>query len=190
MAGIADISTSPSDDTGKQANASGLFTAWERRTRLWALVFAALTLAVSTLIALVAIRMGRPLEVTLALGLTPAFGVYAWQTQKISRRRSILQEPFPPEWEAVLQRDVVFFRILDQAAQQRFRRQVQVFLGEKQIPGIRVQVDTTLPGGSRTRNGMSVQTTSCSTQRYARSPGSVTTWTVVTVGQSAFRRST
>ena len=77
MAEIADTSTSPSDDTEKQANASGLFTAWERRTRLWALVFAALTLAVSTLVALVAIRMGRPLEVTLALALAPAFGVYA-----------------------------------------------------------------------------------------------------------------
>ena len=143
MAGIADTNTSPSDNTGKQTNTSGLFTAWERRTRLWALVSAALTLAVSTLVALVAIRMGRPLEVTLALALAPALGVYAWQTQKISRRRSILREPFPPEWEAVLQRDVVFFRVLDQAAQQRFRRQVQVFLGEKRITGIRVQVDTT-----------------------------------------------
>ena len=143
MAEIADTSTSPSDDTEKQANASGLFTAWERRTRLWALVFAVLTLAVSTLIALVVIRMGRPLEVTLALALAPAFGVYAWQTQKISRRRSILREPFPPEWEAVLQRDVVFFRILDPAAQLRFRRQVQVFLGEKRITGIKVQVDAT-----------------------------------------------
>ena len=78
MAGIADTNTSPSDNTGKQANTSGLFTAWERRTRLWALVFAALTLTVSTLVAaLVAIRMGRPLEVTLALALAPAFGVYA-----------------------------------------------------------------------------------------------------------------
>jgi len=143
MAEIADTTTSPSDNTGKQANSSGLFTVWERRTRLWAVVFAALALAVSILVALVAIRMGRPLAVTLALALAPALGVYAWQTQKISRRRAILREPFPPEWEAVLQRDVVFFRVLDQASQQRFRRQVQVFLGEKRITGIRVPVDTT-----------------------------------------------
>ena len=41
---------------------------------------------------------------------------------------AILREPFPAEWEAVLQRDVVFFRVLQPEAQQRFRRQLQVFL--------------------------------------------------------------
>ena len=140
MTGIGDRQTPPSGDTVGQA---GPYTAWERRTRLWALVFAALTLVVSALVALAVIRMGRPAGTTLLLALAPAFGVYAWQTGKIRRRRAILGEPFPPEWEAVLQREVVFFRVLEPAAQQRFRRQLQVFLGEKPITGISVQVDTT-----------------------------------------------
>ena len=118
-------------------------TAWERRTRLWALVFAALTLAVSALVAMAVIRAGQPAATTLVLALAPAVGVYVWQTGKIRRRHAILREPFPPEWEVVLQRDVLFFRVLQPEAQQRFRRQLQVFLGEKQITGIGVAVDAT-----------------------------------------------
>ncbi len=118
-------------------------TVWERRTHLWALVFAALTLAVSALVGLAVIRAGQPAGTTLVLALAPAVGVYVWQTGKSRRRHAILREPFPPEWEAVLQRDVVFFRVLQPEAQQRFRRQLQVFLGEKQISGIGVEVDAT-----------------------------------------------
>ena len=143
MTGIGDTRTAQPGDAGDQADATGLFTAWERRTRFWALVFAPLTLVVSVLGALVVIRTGRPTGITLGLALGPAFGVYVWQTGRIRRRYAILRESFPPEWEAVLQRDVVFFRVLDPAAQQRFRRQLQVFLGEKRMTGIRVPVDTT-----------------------------------------------
>jgi Mlc titration factor MtfA (ptsG expression regulator) len=78
-----------------------------------------------------------------ALVLAPALAVYAWQTAKIRRRRAILSQPFPPAWETVLQQEVVFFRALDPAGQQRFRRQLQVFLGEKHITGIKTQLDAT-----------------------------------------------
>ena len=126
MTGRGDARTAPSGDTGGQAGATGLFAAWERRTRLWALVWAVLALAVSALVAMAGIRSGQPAAAVLVLALAPAFGAYVWQTRKIRRRRAILREPFPPEWDAVLQRDVVFFRVLEPAAQQRFRRQVQV----------------------------------------------------------------
>ena len=116
---------------------------WERRTRRWAFVFSALTLIVSVAVALVLIRTGRPVVITLALALVPALLVYVWQTGKIRRRHRILGERFLPEWETVLQRDVVFFRVLDPAAQQQFRRQLQVFLGEKLITGIGIPLDTT-----------------------------------------------
>ncbi len=118
-------------------------SAWERRTRRWALVFAALTLGISLLLALVLIRSGRPAGTTLVLALAPACGCYVWQTGPIRRRRAILSEPFPVAWETVLQRDVLFFRALEPAAQQRFRREVQVFLGEKRITGIKTPLDPT-----------------------------------------------
>ncbi len=119
------------------------YKGWERRTRRWALIVALLSLPVSGILAVVAIEAGRPAPPTWALTLVPAVGLYAWQTGKIRRRRAILQKPFPAEWEAVLQRDVAFFRVLDPDARQRFRRQLQVFLGEKLITGITMQLDTT-----------------------------------------------
>ena len=131
------------DDTRGQAGVGRPFAAWERHIRLWALVFAVVTLLVSTLVALVVIRTGRPTGPTLVLALFPALGAYVWHTRKIRRRHAILRSTFPPEWEAVLQRDVLFFRVLDPSAQQRFRRELQVFLGEKRITGIKVHLDTT-----------------------------------------------
>jgi Mlc titration factor MtfA (ptsG expression regulator) len=141
MTGSTEARTPPSDAPSRQPGSTGLFAAWERRARVWALAFAALTLAVSVLVALAVIRSGQPVALTLVVALAPAAGVYAWQTRKIRRRQAILRKPFPPEWEAVLQRDVLFFRVLDPDAQQRFRRHVQVFLGEKAVTGIRVRVD-------------------------------------------------
>lgn len=146
MTGNDATSTVASDDTsstGEPTGTTGLFSAWERSTRRWALVCAAATLAVSALLAAALVRSGQPTGPTLVLALAPAVGVYVWQTRVVRRRRSILREPFPAEWEAVLQRDVVFFRVLAPEAQQRFRRQLQVFLGEKRISGIRVEIDAT-----------------------------------------------
>ena len=125
MTGIDDTKTTLDANTGWKGSTTDLFAAWERRTKLWALIFAALTLVVSAFVALVVIRAGRATGVTLVLALVPVFLVYAWQTRKIRRRHAILSESFPPEWEVVLQRDVVFFRVLNAAAQQRFRSQVR-----------------------------------------------------------------
>lgn len=130
-------------DTDEQSNTTKTFTAWERRTRVWALVLAALTLIVSALVVLVATRTWQLANAALVLALVPAFGMYFWQTGKIRRRHAILCEPFPPAWETVLQQDVIFFRVLDPEQRRRFRRHLQVFLGEKRITGIRVEVDTT-----------------------------------------------
>ncbi len=119
---------------------AGLRTAWERRTRIWALVFAAVAVLAAVLLA-VAIRAGWVMGSVLVLA--PALGIYAWQMAPIRRRRALLQQPFPAEWEAVLQQEVVFYRALEAPDRQRFRRQLQVFLGEKRVTGIKVRVDTT-----------------------------------------------
>lgn len=146
MTGSDVLPSGAGDDPGDSEASVGttsLFAGWERSTRQWALVCAALTSAVTLLVAVALVRSGQSPSVTLVLALLPVAGVYAWQTRLIRRRRAILRRRFPSEWEAVLQRDVVFFRILEPAEQQRFRRQVQVFLGEKRISGIRVEVDET-----------------------------------------------
>ena len=122
---------------------AGLSTAWERRVSHTAAVFALLTLIVSVGFAVGLARVDFPLWVSLALSPLVAFLVYVVLTSRLRRRRKILARPFPAEWEAILQREVVFFRALDPDEQSRFRRELQVFLGEKRITGIKLKLDTT-----------------------------------------------
>ena len=134
-------SSEPSSaDLGPQDHPGGHLTVWERRTRIWAVVFAAVTVLATVPLA---VAIGAGWVVGSGLVLAPAIGIYAWQTRTVRRRRALLRRPFPSEWEAVLQQEVVFYRALDAPDRQRFRRQLQVFLGEKRITGIKLEMDTT-----------------------------------------------
>ena len=121
----------------------GPSTAWERAVRHTARVFAIVTLVVSVLLAVGFTKAGVPAWLCFPLSLLIAFLVYSGMTRKIRRRRRILAQPFPTEWEEILQREVVFFRALEPEDQARFRRDLQVFLGEKMITGIGFDLDTT-----------------------------------------------
>ncbi len=129
--------------TGKPIERQGLSTAWERRVARTATVLAVATLIVSVAFAVGLMRVGISAWVSLSLSALIAYLVYAGMTRKVRRRRGILAQPFPAEWEAILQREVVFFRALDPEEQRRFRRELQVFLGEKRITGIKLELDTT-----------------------------------------------
>lgn len=56
-----------------------------------------------------------------------------WHTEH--RRRRLLEEPFPPGWREILERDVAAYALLDAAEQQRLRELVQVFVAEKHWEG-------------------------------------------------------
>jgi Mlc titration factor MtfA (ptsG expression regulator) len=120
-----------------------LDTDWERRVVRTATGFAIAGFLLSIVAAFVLQRAGLPLWKSLPFTLAVAAFVYAGMTRKLRRRRAILSQPFPAEWEEVLQRDVVFYRTLEPDERQRFRRELQVFLGEKRITGIKTDVDTT-----------------------------------------------
>ncbi|RLE25087.1 MAG: peptidase [Acidobacteria bacterium] len=128
---------------GKAILKQGPSTAWERAVVHTAKVFATVTLIVSILLAFGFTGAGIPIWLSLPLSLLIAYLVYAGMTRKIRRRRRILARPFPTEWEEILQREVVFFRALEPEDQMRFRRDLQVFLGEKLITGIGFDLDTT-----------------------------------------------
>ena len=129
--------------TGKPIERQGLSTAWEGRVRRTATVFAVVTLIISVGFALGLTQAGISAWVSLSLSALIAYLVYAGMTHKVRRRRSILAQPFPAAWEAILQREVVFFCALAPTEQKRFRRELQVFLGEKLITGIKLELDTT-----------------------------------------------
>jgi len=128
---------------GKLIERQGLSTAWERRVVRTATVLAVVTLIASIGVSVGLTQEGIPAWVSLSLSALIAYLVYSGMTRKVRRRRRILAQPFPAEWEVVLQREVVFFRALDPEGQKRFRRELQVFLGEKLITGIKLELDTT-----------------------------------------------
>lgn len=121
----------------------GLSTAWERRVGRVAVGFGVGAVLVCAVVAWALTRVGVPLGVSLALSVVVGVGVYAVMTRTLRRRRRILAQSFPPEWETILQRDVVFFRALSPEQRERFRRELQVFLGEKRITGVGLELDTT-----------------------------------------------
>jgi Mlc titration factor MtfA (ptsG expression regulator) len=59
--------------------------------------------------------------------------MFSWFTER--RRRRILDTPFPPAWEAVLERDVAQWARLDDDERARLRELVQVFIAEKRWEG-------------------------------------------------------
>jgi Mlc titration factor MtfA (ptsG expression regulator) len=82
------------------------------------------------------------------LGLLALVGFVAWGAwstvlQPMRRRVHARHEPFPEEWETILQREVRFYRRLSEEDKQRFRDEVQVFLQEKRITGIKTDIDDT-----------------------------------------------
>ena len=103
--------------------------------------------------------VGASAWLTVPSALLVGWVVYRWLTRRVRRRRLLVSQPFPAEWEAVLQQDVVFYRSLDESGRTRFRRELQVFLGEKRITGIKTTLDTTtrvLAGASAIIPGRSV----------------------------------
>lgn len=120
-----------------------LSTRWEKRVTRTAILFSAVVLVAALLFSFILARAGISAWASTPLSALAAYLVYAGMARKIRRRRAILAQPFPPEWEAVLQQEVAFFRALDHEDQRRFRRELQIFIGEKRITGIKFELDTT-----------------------------------------------
>ena len=120
-----------------------LETRAERRTFKMASGAGVATATFSMLIAIALRGTGASLWFTLPASLGLGWWTYRSLTARIRRRRELLSHPFPPEWEKALRKEVVFYRALDPEGQERFRRELQVFLGEKRITGIKTTIDTT-----------------------------------------------
>ncbi|MBN1411478.1 MAG: zinc-dependent peptidase [Spirochaetales bacterium] len=69
---------------------------------------------------------------------------FLYGTRKFRKRKKILKEEFPQEWEGYLNKNVAYYSTLNPEEKERFIKQVQVFLGETEIMGIDVDVDDEL----------------------------------------------
>jgi Mlc titration factor MtfA (ptsG expression regulator) len=53
----------------------------------------------------------------------------------VRRRKALRNRPFPPQWEAILERRVPQFRLMPAHLQTRLKERIQVFIGEKPFIG-------------------------------------------------------
>jgi Mlc titration factor MtfA (ptsG expression regulator) len=59
--------------------------------------------------------------------------MFRWLTER--RRARLLEQPFPADWEAILERNVGAYELLDARERKRLRDLVQVFIAEKNWEG-------------------------------------------------------
>lgn len=59
--------------------------------------------------------------------------MFSWFADR--RRKKLIQEPFPPVWEEIIQRNVAHYGMLDEVERARLRALIQVFIAEKYWEG-------------------------------------------------------
>jgi hypothetical protein len=82
--------------------------------------------------------------VTLCLALGAGLLLYRFGTRVMRRRQAVIRRGLAPGLAAILDSRVAYYRNLDPAAQQRFRRLAAIFLDETPITGAGCEVDDTV----------------------------------------------
>lgn len=82
--------------------------------------------------------------IMLGLGVLFIVFVYRGLTARKRRRKAILKNEFPKKWRDLLRKKVRFYRKLGDKDKKRFEEDVQVFLGETRITGVKTEVDEQL----------------------------------------------
>ena len=119
----------------------------DRRNRRSARWVAACTGLAAAAISLLAMPNGNRLGFVawcLIWSLLGSVTAYSIARRKCRRRLRIISRPFPAGWHEILASRVVFYRALDEVDKDRFRKLVQIFLGEVRITGIRTEIDDTI----------------------------------------------
>ncbi|MEM7101990.1 MAG: zinc-dependent peptidase [Bacteroidota bacterium] len=73
-------------------------------------------------------------------GFVVCFFIYRAFTGKFRNRSKVLDTPFPAPWRKLLLEHVFFYRSLNEDDKRRFENEVQIFLAEKRITGIKTSV--------------------------------------------------
>jgi Mlc titration factor MtfA (ptsG expression regulator) len=69
------------------------------------------------------------------------FLIYRYVTAGTRQRTAVLRQPFPEAWRQLLTERVAFYVALTDTEKLRFEKQVQLFLAQTRITGIKTQVD-------------------------------------------------
>jgi Mlc titration factor MtfA (ptsG expression regulator) len=116
--------------------------AWEARSlRTVTVLSFVVFLALAALFIWLSRRDGPSILIAITASAFLSRGFYWLFTRRVRRRRKARRQPFPREWEKVLGEYVVFYQALEPSEKARFRRELQVFIAEKRITGIKTDID-------------------------------------------------
>ncbi len=79
--------------------------------------------------------------ILLSIDLLVAYSIFLVCTQKVRERKKMQQIVFPEEWRQILQQYVHYYQRLDSTEKISFEKEVQTFLHEVPITGIKTKVD-------------------------------------------------
>jgi Mlc titration factor MtfA (ptsG expression regulator) len=79
--------------------------------------------------------------IALAILAAVAFLIYRYVTSGKRQRTRLLAQPFPEAWRDILTDRVAFYSALTDTEKLRFEKQVQLFLGQTRITGIKTRID-------------------------------------------------
>lgn len=84
-------------------------------------------------------RMSPEIERFIIVSAVVVTGILAVVVGRLAvrgaRRRRLLGEPFPAEWEQILQRNVALYSLLPSPLQEQLQARMKVFLGERRFEG-------------------------------------------------------
>lgn len=76
-----------------------------------------------------------------AIGALVCFNTYSIFTKKFRERNTLVKTPFPENWRKILEQYVTFYNALEEEEKRRFETEIQIFLHETRITGIKTEVD-------------------------------------------------
>ena len=79
--------------------------------------------------------------ILLAIDLLTCYNIYRILTKKVRERDALVKIPFPEEWRKILEKYVQFYRALSPEDKARFETEIQIFLHETRVTGIKTEVD-------------------------------------------------
>jgi Mlc titration factor MtfA (ptsG expression regulator) len=86
----------------------------------------------------------RGFYIMLGLGILAAFFIFRSLTARRRHRKKVLKLAFPEKWKKYLNKKVRFYQKLDPEQKKQFEKDVQVFLSETKITGIKTSVEEEL----------------------------------------------
>jgi len=79
--------------------------------------------------------------ILVAIGALAAYSCYGIFTKKFADRKKLEKIPFPEKWRAILEQDVHYYRQLSKERKALFETELQIFLHETRVTGIKCEVD-------------------------------------------------